>query len=150
MNMETQNVIAPPAPRSMEGMELPQVMMRDILLKTMFRMNLNTCGDLSKAICLPIPVTQEILDLAREQRLLQAMGTLHANAGNEMGFELTDAGKQRALDALAQSEYYGAMPVPLEVYSEQVKRHTSPSFFNEAVFATPVEVRIVSIITYFT
>ena len=124
MNMETSNVVAPPAPRSIAGMKLPVVMMRDILLKTMFRMNIDTCGELSKAICLPIPVTQELIDLAREQKLLQATGTLHANSGGEMGFELTDAGKARALDALAQSEYYGAMPVPLEVYSEQVKRQS--------------------------
>ena len=122
--METSNVVAPPAPRSLEGMQLPEVMMRDILLKTIFRKNVNTCGELASAICLPLPVTQEILDLAREQKLLQAMGTMHANAGSEMGYELTDAGKQRALDALAQSEYYGAMPVPLDVYSEQVKRQS--------------------------
>ena len=124
MNMETSNVIAPPAPRSIEGMQLPIVMMRDILLKTIFRMNVETCGELSKNICLPIPVTQELIDLAREQKLLQSTGTLHANSGGEMGYQLTDAGKQRALDALAQSEYYGAMPVPLEVYSEQVKRQS--------------------------
>ncbi len=124
MNMETSNVIAPPAPRSLDGMKLGIVMMRDILLKTMFRMNLDTCGDLSRAMCLPIPVTQELIDLAREQKLLQATGTLHANSGGEMGFELTDAGKARAMDALAQSEYYGAMPVPLEVYAEQVKRQS--------------------------
>jgi hypothetical protein len=124
MNMESQNVIAPPAPRSLEAMQLPPVMMRDILLKTMFRMNLDTCSDLSRAICLPIPVTQELIDVAREQKLVQATGTLHANSGGEMGFELTEAGKARALDALAQSEYYGAMPVPLDVYSEQVKRQS--------------------------
>ena len=41
-----------------------------------------------------------------------------------MGYQLTDAGKARALDALAQSEYFGAMPVPLEVYREQVKRQS--------------------------
>ena len=113
--METPNVIAPPAPRSIDGMQLPIVMMRDILLKTMFRMNKETCGDLAKAMCLPIPVTQELLDMAREQKLLQATGTLHANSGGEMGYQLTDAGKARSLDALAQSEYYGSMPVPLEV-----------------------------------
>ena len=124
MNMETSNVIAPPAPRSLDGMKLPMVMMRDILLKTMFRMNIDNCSELSRAICLPIPVTQELIDLAREQKLLQATGTLHANSGGEMGFELTDAGKSRAHDALAQSEYYGAMPVPLEVYTEQVKRQS--------------------------
>jgi SpoVK/Ycf46/Vps4 family AAA+-type ATPase len=41
-----------------------------------------------------------------------------------MGFRLSDTGKARALDALAQSEYYGAMPIPLEVYAEQVKRQS--------------------------
>jgi len=124
MNMETSNVVAPPAPRSIEGMQLPLVMMRDILLKTIFRMNIETCGELSVNMCLPIPVVQELIDLARDQKLLQSTGTLHANSGGEMGYQLTDAGKQRALDALAQSEYYGAMPVPLAVYAEQVKRQS--------------------------
>ncbi|AXX98484.1 P-loop NTPase family protein [Profundibacter amoris] len=124
MNMETSGVIAPPAPRRMSEMELPQVMMRDILLKTMFRQNQEQVSELSKSLCLPIPVTQELVDLAREQKLLQATGTLHAGSGGEMGYQLTDAGKARALDALSQSEYYGAMPVPLDVYAEQVKRQS--------------------------
>ena len=124
MNMQTPNVVAPPAPRNLDGMKLPMVMMRDILLKTMFRMNLDQVSHLARAICLPIPVTQELVDLARDQKLLQATGTLHANSGGEMGFQLTDAGKARALDALGQSEYYGAMPVPLDIYSEQVKRQS--------------------------
>ncbi len=62
--------------------------------------------------------------MARDQRLLEATGTLNANNGNEMGYQLTDVGKARALDALAQSEYFGAMPVPLDVYREQVKRQS--------------------------
>ena len=116
--------MAPPAPKRLQEMQLPVVMMRDILLKTMFRMNLDQVSHLARAICLPIPVTQELVDLARDQKLLQATGTLHANSGGEMGFQLTDAGKARALDALGQSEYYGAMPVPLDIYSEQVKRQS--------------------------
>ncbi len=124
MNMETSGVIAPPAPRRMSEMQLPQVMMRDILLKTMFRQNQELVSELSRSLCLPIPVTQELVDLAREQKLLQATGTLHAGSGGEMGYQLTDAGKARALDALSQSEYYGAMPVPLDVYAEQVKRQS--------------------------
>ena len=124
MNMQVGSVIAPPAPKRIEEMQLPTVMMRDILLKTMFRKNLDLVTELARAICLPVPVTQELVDMSRSQRLLQATGTLNANSGNEMGYELTDAGKQRALDALAQSEYYGAMPVPLEVYREQVKRQS--------------------------
>ncbi len=124
MNMETTAVTSPPNPRTLGDMKLPLVMMRDILLKTMFRKNLDMVSDLSKAICLPIPITQELIDMAREQKLLEATGTLNANNGNEMGYQLTDVGKSRALDALSQSEYFGAMPVPLDVYREQVKRQS--------------------------
>ncbi|WP_405107412.1 ATPase [Phaeobacter sp. BS52] len=124
MNMETSAVMAPPSPRGLEQMQLPMVMMRDILLKTIFRKTCENVSEIAAAICLPIPVTQELVDIAREQKLLEATGTLNANSGNEMGYQLTDAGKARALDALSQSEYYGAMPVPLDIYREQVKRQS--------------------------
>ena len=124
MNMQVSDVIAPTAPKRLGEMKLPVVMMRDILLKTMFRKNLDMVSDLAATMCVPIPVTQELVDMSREQRLMEATGTLNANNGNEMGYQLTDVGKARALDALAQSEYFGAMPVPLEVYREQVKRQS--------------------------
>jgi hypothetical protein len=76
------------------------------------------------AVSLPVNLTQDLVDQARAQKLLEATGTMHATAGSEMGYQLTDAGKARALDALSQSEYYGAMPVPLASYAEQVKRQS--------------------------
>ncbi|MCJ8334077.1 MAG: ATPase [Epibacterium sp.] len=124
MNIQAQPITAPPPPRGVSDMQLPLVMMRDILLKTLFRKNLDVVTDVAEAICLPISITQELVDLARSQKLLEATGTLNANSGSEMGYQLTDAGKARALDALAQSEYFGAMPVPLDVYREQVKRQS--------------------------
>ncbi|WP_439522341.1 ATPase [Marivita sp.] len=124
MNMQPSAVMAPPPPKRMEDMQLQPVMMRDILLKTIFRKNVSTATAIAQSICLPVPITQELIDYARGQLLLEATGTLNANNGSEMGYQLTDAGKARALDALAQSEYYGAMPVPLAVYSEQIKRQS--------------------------
>ena len=127
MNMQPvqqQGVQPPPPPSRIEEMRLPVVMMRDILLKTIFRKNIDLASEVSEAICLPRAVTQELVDMAREQKLLEATGTLNANSGNEMGYQLTDAGKARAQEALAQSEYFGAMPVPLDVYREQVKRQS--------------------------
>ena len=124
MNMQTSAVMAPPPPRTIQEMKLPVVMMRDIMIKTMFRKNVTMVSELAAAICLPLQVTQELVDLSREQRLLEATGTLNANNGNEMGYQLTDLGKARALDALAQSEYFGPMPVPLDVYREQIKRQS--------------------------
>ena len=124
MNMQATPVMAPPAPRKLEDTGLTIVMMRDILLKTMFRQNLDQVSGLSRVMCLPVNVIQELVDLARTLKLLEATGTLHANSGGEMGYQLTDAGKSRALDALSQSEYYGAMPIPMDDYGEQVKRQS--------------------------
>ncbi len=126
MNMQVtpQGVLPPPPPTTIEDMRLSIVMMRDILLKTIFRKNVDMVSEIAIAICLPRTVTQELVDLAREQRLLEATGTLSATSGSEMAYQLTDAGKARALDALAQSEYFGPMPVPLAVYAEQVKRQS--------------------------
>jgi hypothetical protein len=117
-------VLPPLPPKSLGEVGISPVMMRDILLKTMFRMNIDLVTVLARVICLPVQLTQELVDQARSQRLLEATGTLHATSGNEMGYQLTDAGKSRALDALSQSEYYGALPVPLAAYGEQMKRQS--------------------------
>ena len=126
MNMQVPlGVQPPPQPKSLAETGLTSVMMRDILLKTIFRMNLDLVSDLSRAISLPVALVQELIDAGRQQRLLEAKGTLNATStSNEMGYQLTDAGKARALDALSQSEYYGALPVPLAAYSAQMKRQS--------------------------
>ncbi len=124
MNMQTGSVIAPPPPKRLEDTGLTMVMMRDILLKTMFRRNLDKVTQLSKVLCLSPMLTQELIDIARGQGLLEAMGTMHANSSSEMGFQLTDQGRARALDALSQSEYFGALPVPMAMYGEQTKRQS--------------------------
>jgi hypothetical protein len=78
--------MAPPTPKTVGQMQLPIAMMRDILIKTIFRMNVNMVSEITKVICLPIPVTQELVDIARRQLLLEATGTLSAKSGNEMGY----------------------------------------------------------------
>jgi len=113
-------VPAPEQPRTLADTGLTGTMLRDILLKTVFRKSVETTREISEAICLATGLTQELIDQAREAGLMQATGTMHAGASGEMGFQLTDQGKARAMDALSQSEYYGAMPVPLEKYKKQV------------------------------
>ncbi|SDY59077.1 hypothetical protein SAMN05444004_10277 [Jannaschia faecimaris] len=113
-------VPAPEQPRNLSDTGLTGTMMRDILLKTMFRKSVETTREVSEAICLTTGLTQQLIDQARDAGLMQATGTMHAGSSGEMGFQLTDAGKARAGDALSQSEYYGPMPVPLERYKSQV------------------------------
>ena len=120
----TSGVQSPPSPRALAEVGINNVMMRDILLKTMFRTNQSLVSHIAKTIALPVPLTQDLIDMARGQRMIEATGTLHATSGNEMGYQLTDSGKARALDALSQSEYYGAIPVPLDQYREQIARQS--------------------------
>ncbi len=125
MNMQpTSNVQAPPACKTLTDTGLNPVMMRDILLKTMFRMNLEMVTDLERVLAVPSRVVQDLIDDTRSQGMVEALGTLHAGSGNEVGYRLSDTGKARALDALSQSEYYGAMPVPIDRYAEQMKRQS--------------------------
>lgn len=121
MNMHAVDVIAPQMPRNLEDTGLNTVMLRDIFLKTVFRRNLNTANEISQAIALPLRLVNELIELARRQKLLEAMGNLDDGGGSEMRYELSDNGKARALDALSQSEYYGPVPVPLEDYKRQTE-----------------------------
>ncbi|MFT4716055.1 MAG: hypothetical protein ACI861_002449 [Paracoccaceae bacterium] len=122
MNMQAIDVKAPPQPNSLDDTGLTRVMLRDIFLKTVFRRHLATASAIASAICLPIGLTQDLIEMVREQKLLEAMGNRDAEGASEMSYELSDAGKSRALDALQQSEYYGAMPIPLEIYKAQTLR----------------------------
>ncbi|MEO0859842.1 MAG: ATPase [Pseudomonadota bacterium] len=125
MNMQpnpaTMGVPAPAVPRTLEETGLTVVMLRDILLKTIFRKSVETTREIAASVCLTTGLAQQLIDQLREAGLMQATGTMHAGASSEMGFQLTDQGKARAMDALSQSEYYGPMPVPLETYKKQVK-----------------------------
>jgi len=115
----------PPPPASLDETGLSLTLMRDILLKTMFRTSLNLISELARIVCLSFAQMQQLIDSARGEHLIEAMGTLHATAqSSEMGFQLTDAGRQRAQQALAISEYYGAMPVPLDTYAQQIRRQS--------------------------
>ncbi len=124
MSVEPAPITAPPTPRSLEATGLSVVLMQDILLKTMFRMSLTKVSDISRTICLPIPQTIELIDNARGAKLIEAIATYGTDSGSEANFQPTEAGKARALDALAQSEYYGAMPVPLAMYEEQIRKQS--------------------------
>ena len=62
---------APPPLRKLSDTGLTPVMMRDILLKTVFRKNVEKTSEIAKAVCLPIPLTQELIDNLRELGLTE-------------------------------------------------------------------------------
>ncbi|SDW93102.1 ATPase [Roseicitreum antarcticum] len=121
MAEETRQIPPPAVPRTLEDTGLSHVLMRDMLIKTMFRLSVTEFADIARALCLPVTLTQELIDQCRAESLVEMLATLGAGATKAAAVQLTEAGRKRALEALGQSEYYGALPVPLDVYAEQVK-----------------------------
>ncbi|MEM9852517.1 MAG: ATPase, partial [Pseudomonadota bacterium] len=64
------------------------------------------------------PVALELIEMARAQNLIEVVGQTRDGT---MRYQMSESGKSRALDALAQSEYFGSLPIPLDHYKEQVK-----------------------------
>lgn len=124
MNQQLRDPVVPMRPRSLDALGLPMTMVQDILLKTVYRQSLVRVSEMAQAISLPIPMTQELVEFAREERLIEAMGTVSSEGSDEMRYQLSDLGKLRARDALTQSEYYGAIPVPLDDFRIQSEKQS--------------------------
>ncbi len=124
MNQETSHPFEPPRPRVLEDLGLSNTMIRDILLKTIYRMSLEYVTDMAHAVAIPVPLVQQLVDGARDENLIEAMGSIGAEGTSEMRYKLSQAGVSRTRDALTQSEYYGAMPVPLGAFTRQSERQS--------------------------
>ncbi|MBB5515941.1 hypothetical protein FHS89_001961 [Rubricella aquisinus] len=112
------SVPAPKAPTTVAETGIAPTLLRDLLLKAIFRLNLTSVSDMSKACAVTPPVIEDLVQMCRDGRLIETLG-MKGEAGSELRYQLTDTGRARALDALAQSEYAGAFPVSLDAFTAQ-------------------------------
>ena len=84
---------------------------------------LSTIPELAEQIMLTRGVIDELLNFAKKEALVEIRGPSEKNY-NIMRYALTNAGKERASEALRRCEYIGPVPVPLDVYQEQVQKQT--------------------------
>lgn len=124
MKHASTSVYAPVPPVKVEDTGLESVLCRDILLKTVFRQNLSAVSDIAHKLCVLPPVAQELIEMARAEGLVETLGTRGGSASSELRYQLTESGRARALDALEQSEYYGALPVTLPEFTAQTERQS--------------------------
>ncbi|MEL6792080.1 MAG: ATPase [Pseudomonadota bacterium] len=115
---------APAQPRTIEETGLDSGLLLNLLVKNVYRLGHETPTAMGAELKLPTTIIDQLIDMAREGKLLQPMGVRSASVAAEMRFELSDAGRVWALDALRQSEYVGPAPVPIELYRKQVARQS--------------------------
>jgi predicted ATPase with chaperone activity len=63
-----------------------------------------------------------VLDEAKERKILDVLGSSGSFAASELRYTLTEKGRQWAGDALAQNQYIGPAPVPLNALVERIQR----------------------------
>ena len=114
----------PPAiPKTPEQTGLEDNFLINCLLRTMYVSAFQTIPELSEHVKLTRGVVEELLTVAKKDALVEIRGASEKNH-NIMRYALTNAGKERASEALRLCEYIGPIPVPLENYQLQVQKQT--------------------------
>ncbi|MCF6305645.1 MAG: ATPase, partial [Rhodobacteraceae bacterium] len=121
MNKQITDIRAPKAPTRLIDLGINTTLLREILLKTMLRRNLDDVVTIADSLKVSVPIAQELLEIARDYKQVETLGTSRHEDKKNLRYGLTQMGRQTALDALSQSEYFGAVPVPLEEYKKQTK-----------------------------
>ncbi len=113
----------PPVAKTIEETGLDGNFLLNGLLRTMYISALQTIPELAEQLKLTRGVLEELLTFAKKEALVEIRGPSEKNY-NVMRYALTNAGKERASEALRRCEYIGPAPIPLEVYQIQVQKQT--------------------------
>ena len=117
-------VIPPPeCPKTLEETGLNPVMLAELVLKFLSVRGTGAGFELAQDVGVPFLILEPILVHLKDQKLIEVSG------GDLMGpisyrFALTDAGRNRAREALAACQYIGPAPIMLEQYTKQTRLQT--------------------------
>jgi hypothetical protein len=113
----------PPVAKAMEQTGLDGNFLLNCLLRTMYVSALQTIPELAEQLKLTRGVLDELLNFAKKEALVEIRGPSEKNV-NLLRYALTNAGKERASEALRRCEYIGPIPIPLEAYQIQIQKQT--------------------------
>lgn len=105
----------PTAPESLRDTGLSAESVIDLILKALYVQGARSGQQLTDLLCLPFDIVDEQLLWLQERRFVEVRRTQGPSRGNYI-FDLGDAGRTRARDALEASQYVGPAPVPLDTY----------------------------------
>jgi predicted ATPase with chaperone activity len=107
-------------PISISEVGLPQTVLEELALKTLYLSGPFSVLDLSEHMRLSLEVASELLRRLRTEQLCQVTGL----SGNIPNLSITSQGRARAQELLAQNQYMGSAPVPLGSYVDQVRKQS--------------------------
>ncbi len=107
-------------PRSISETGVRDAVLEDIALKTLYASGPFSVIELSKQTRLSFEVAHDLFTRMRGKLLCEVVGM----TSNVPQIAITSQGRSRALELLAQCQYYGAAPVSLASYVEQVRKQS--------------------------
>ncbi len=107
-------------PKTVEDLGIPQNILMDIVLRLLYNEGNVDFRRMVQVIRLPNPLVQ-MLDWLRQEHLVETSQT--SSAINQLNFvyKLTEAGEDRARDAMERSQYVGPAPVPVNSYNDAIE-----------------------------
>ena len=119
MDPPTPDSRAPRAPRTAAESGLSATFLFDLTLKTLYYQNEMRGSEVAEALRLPFHVVEETLETLKRERLIEVKG-IEGPSRAAYRFTILSAGRDRAREALAVSQYVGPAPVSLEEYTRRV------------------------------
>ena len=112
----------PLEPMTRQSAGLPEELLLDLILKTIYQRGPQTGYQLGDHLRLALPTIQEILADQRRLHVLEVLGSdRNAFGDGAYIYQLTDEGRDRAQKAFSRCGYIGPAPVPFEEYVASVQ-----------------------------
>ena len=109
----------PSLPRTFEDTGLPQDLVEQILVKTLYGGEA-TGHALVERMRLPYGLVEPLIERLRAERLIEVRGAAGSGSAGYR-YALTDAGRERACQYLERCQYVGPAPVPLDAYVAEMR-----------------------------
>jgi predicted ATPase with chaperone activity len=107
-------------PRSIQELGIRQSVVEDLALKTLYLTGTLSATELGRKLGLGYEVMEDLLEQLRADMFCQVTGM----SGNVPIICITDKGRSRAIDLMAQNSYTGAAPVSFESYVAQIRKQS--------------------------
>ena len=113
---------APQVPTTLAGTGVESVLLLELAIKGMYAENIETASQLVQALKLSNTVVNQLLQAAKERKLVETLASTGSGTRSEVRLTLTRAGREWAADAMQRSQYFGPAPVSLSAYQDRIQR----------------------------
>lgn len=106
----------PKTPDSLQGLDIPDTMVEDLVLRRLYTTGTSSLKALSQALKLSFPVVQAIFERLRKEQFFE----VKSMQGQDYTFTLSEKGQEFARKSLELCRYIGPAPVSLTAYRDAV------------------------------